>query len=260
VIFLSKKGKDPYINMLAKGCNAIPVSSEDFDYDSSSEPIVLRGILQTKLINRCLRDRRDFYYMDTGYFGNENSSSKIWHRIVKNGLQHNTIIDRPDDRFKKLNKRIQHWTKSGSKVLIIPPGPKPCKHYGIDINTWTNQVVTAIKQHTDRPFEIRTKPKYRNNRVSSDTLQSALLNDVYAVVAYNSIAAVESIFNGIPVFTTGVDNAAIPVSSQDLTQIESPYYAERDKLYKWACCLAYGQYHVSELRNGTAIGMAYENG
>jgi hypothetical protein len=83
-------------------------------------------------------------------------------------------------------------------------------------------------------------------------LQQALDQDVFALVTFNSVAAVESIFHGIPAFTLAPANAASPVALQDLGLIESPYYADSDKLYAWACHLAYGQFHVSELRNGRA--------
>jgi hypothetical protein len=42
------------------------------------------------------------------------------------------------------------------------------------------------------------------------------------------------------------------VALNDLRQIENPYYADKDKLYAWGCHLAYGQFHVSELKNGKA--------
>jgi hypothetical protein len=66
------------------------------------------------------------------------------------------------------------------------------------------------------------------------------------------VAAIESVFHGIPAFTMAPANAASPVSLQDLSQIENPYYADQDKLHAWACHLAYGQFHVSELRDGSA--------
>ena len=43
MIFFSKDGQDDYINMFAHGCGSEPVA--DFDYDASTDPIVLRGIL-----------------------------------------------------------------------------------------------------------------------------------------------------------------------------------------------------------------------
>jgi hypothetical protein len=72
------------------------------------------------------------------------------------------------------------------------------------------------------------------------------------LVTYNSNAATEAIFHGIPAFTLAPANAASSVALQDLSQIENPYYADSDKLYSWACHLAYGQFHVNEMKDGTA--------
>jgi hypothetical protein len=48
------------------------------------------------------------------------------------------------------------------------------------------------------------------------------------------------------------------VANKELNQIETPYYADTDKLYAWACHLAYGQFHVRELQNGTAMKILLE--
>lgn len=254
-IFLSKDCKDDYINMFARGCNAKPVS--DVRYEESKNPIVLRGILKHKLMKRCWKDSRTFYYVDTGYFGNEKTSSnpngwKYWHRIVKNNLQHTELVSRPDDRFRKFNKKFYPWKKGGRKILIAKPDEKPCKFYGIDLDKWVEDIVSEIKKYTDRPVEVRERAKQRIDRISTDTLQSALDNDVFALVTFNSVAAVESVFHGVPVFTLAPANAAMPVARQDLSQIETPYYPDQDKLYAWACHLAYGQFHVDELKTGKA--------
>jgi hypothetical protein len=243
--------------MFAIGSGGRVINSDDFKYDDSEDPIVLRGILKHKIMKQCWTDGRDFYYMDTGYFGNEvnpknRNGWKKYHRIVKNNLQHIDIVPRPDDRWLAHNRSIANWKKTGRKILVAPPGEKPSKFYGIDPIEWTNSVVRTIQQHTDRPIEVRTKPSGRLDRVQTNTFEQALADDVFAVVTYNSIAAVESVLHGIPVFTLA-PNAAQPVASQDLTQIENPYYADTDKLYAWACHLAYGQFHVAELRNGTAM-------
>jgi len=255
MIFLSKNGQDEYINMFARGCGGTPVS--DFDYDATSEPIVLRGILKHKIMKRCWEDQRDFYYMDTGYFGN--ARWKEWHRIVKNDLQHGAIVTRPADRFRQFDKKFAPWKKSGTKILLALPDEKPCKFYGIDREQWIADTVATIKQHTDRPVVIRERAPKRIDRIATDTLQAALDQDVFALVTFNSVAATESIFHGIPAFTLAPANAASPVALQDLSQIESPYYADSDKLHAWACHLAYGQFHISELKNGTALRILNEN-
>jgi hypothetical protein len=263
MIFLSKGGEDEYINMFAKGCGHASVSNEHFDYSSSFDPIVLRGILKKKIIHKCWEDGRTFYYMDTGYFGNEKTDSnpngwKNWHRIVKNDLQHGEIISRPDDRFRNFNKKFNPWKKSGSSILIAAPDDKPCRFYGIDKEQWINDTVSKIKEHTDRPIIIRERAPKRIDRISTDTLQQALDNNVYALVTFNSVAAVESIFHGIPAFTLAPANAASPVALQDLTKIDTPYYPDNDKLYAWACHLSYGQFHISELKTGKAKNLLEE--
>jgi hypothetical protein len=258
MIFLSKGGEDEYINMFAAGCNTLPTSNENFVYEDSTDPIVMRGILKHKVMKRCWEDGRDFYYIDTGYFGNERTSKnpngwKYWHRIVKNNLQHGEIIPRPDDRFKQFNKTFSPWKKDGRSILVAAPDEKPCKFYGITKDQWVTDTISKIKQFTDRPVIVRERAPKRIDRVATDTLNAALDRDVYALVTFNSVAAIESVFHGIPAFTLAPCNAASPVALQDLSQIESPYYADSDKLYAWACHLAYGQFHVNELKDGSAM-------
>jgi hypothetical protein len=263
MIFLSKDGDDDFINQFANGCNSKIVSTDNFVYEDSQDPIILRGILKHKIMKRCWQDGRIFYYMDTGYFGNERTSRnpngwKYWHRIVKNNLQHGEIIARPDDRFRKFNKKFTDWKKDGRKILVAAPDEKPCKFYGITKDQWLADTVAKIKENTDRPVEIRERAAKRIDRIANDTLQNALDNDVFALVTFNSVAAIESIFYGIPAFTTAPANAASPVALQDLSKINEPYYPDSDKLYAWGCHLAYGQFHTSEMANGQAKNLLEE--
>lgn len=256
-IFLDNTEKSKYVEIFAKGSGTGVTSYDDFVYENSNDPLVIRGILKKQLIKKCWQDSRTFYYFDTGYLGNDISEKnpngfKFYHRIVKNNLQHGDIISRPDDRWKKLGKEIKSWKKDGRKILIAAPDEKPCKFYDIDLNSWIGETVNTIKQYTDRPIEVRQRPANRIDRKKTIPLSQALHDDVYALVTFNSIAATESILQGIPVFINAPCNAAMPVSSIDLTKIETPHYADKDKLYAWACHLAYGQFHTDELRNGTA--------
>ncbi len=256
-IFLSKNGVDSYINMFAAGCGRPVTDTETFEYENSTEPLVLRGILKHKIMKQCWQDNRTFYYMDTGYFGNEKTAAnpngwKFYHRIVKNNLQHGDIIERPDDRWRKLGKKILPWKKDGRKILVAKPDIKPCKFYGIDLDQWTKETVETIQRHTDRPVIVRERAPKREDRIENDTLESALMDDVFALVTFNSVAATEAVLLGIPAFTLAPCNAASPVSSSDLQTIDNPYYPDDEKRHAWACHLSYGQFHVSELRDGSA--------
>jgi hypothetical protein len=253
-IYYSKNGEDEYVNMFARGSGGVPVA--DFNYAASRNPIVIRGILKHKLMKQCWVDGRDFYYMDSGYFGNNPNPSnpqgwKVWHRIVKNDLQHGEIVARPGDRWQRMAIQLQP-RRYGRTVVVAVPDTKPCKFYGIDLDAWTEETVSKIKQHTDRPIVVRQRAANRIDRIATDPLAQVLADDVHALVTFNSNAATESIMLGVPAITLAPANAASPVASQDLTQIESPYWADKDKLYAWACHLAYGQFHVKELKDNTA--------
>lgn len=249
MICLSKNLTDEYINMFAEGAK-LPI--QDYDTDFGSNPILIRSMGKKRLIHWCWENKHDFYYMDSGYVGNYKSSSnpnswKLWHRIVKNNVQHDSIINRPDDRWRKLDYPILKH-KHGSHILLVTPSDKPCKFYGIDRATWVENTVTEIRKHTDRPIRIRDKA-VRQERIAKTIFED--LEDCHALVTYQSIAAVESVLYGVPAFTLA-PTAADPVCDKDLALLENPTRQEDDKIYKWACHLAYGQFHIDEFKNGTA--------
>lgn len=250
MICLSKNKSDKYINLFASGANL-----EVYDYDQypKNYSILIRGMTKRKLINEYWNNNHTFYYMDSGYIGNYKSKLnpngwKLWHRIVKNNLQHDKIIDRPDDRWKCLDYPIEKH-KLGSHILLVTPSEKPCKFYGIDRDTWIKNTVAELKKYTDRPIIIRNKTS-RNDRVRSRTIFDDL-KDCHALVTFQSIAAIESILYGVPAFTLA-PTAADPVCDKDLSLIENPTIQDQDKIYKWAHHLAYGQFHIDEFKNGIA--------
>jgi len=193
--------------------------------------------------------------MDSGYIGNYKSKYnpygwKVWHRIVKNDVQHRDIIERPDDRWKRLEYPIES-RKHGKHILLVTPSEKPCKFYGIDKEDWIKSTVKEIKKYTDRPIVIRDKAP-RQHRITKTIFDD--LNNCHALVTYQSIAAVESVLYGVPAFTLA-PTAADPVCDKDLSLIEHPTRQDQDKIYKWACHLAYGQFHIDEFKNGVAYGI-----
>lgn len=258
--FLSRNKNDEYINMLADSVGTDPVSYEEFEYSKDSQPLVIRSMTKAKkLVPKCLKDNRDVYYVDTGYMGNhsrpENPKGfKHYHRIVKNGLQHSGIIDRPDDRLKQCPVKYEDWKKPGSKILLVTPSEKPCKYYGIDRSDWVANTIEEIKKYTDREIVVRDKNPVRHDRVKFNSIYDALDNDVWALVTYQSVAATEAVLYGYPAFCLA-PNAADPVTYNDLSKLETPFIPDDDLRYKWACHLSYGQFHVNEMMDGTAISI-----
>ena len=265
-LFLSKNNQDEYINMLAHSAGVEPTDSDYFDFHYDIEvdrkKLVLRGILKHKIMHRCWEGNHDFWYVDSGYAGNNVTTVnprgiKIYHRIVKNDLQHKEIRPRPADRWSKLGITLQP-RRYGRRIIVAAPDEKPCRFYGIDQAQWVKDTVARIKQLTDRPVEVRQRSPKRIDRVATAPLSQELANDVHALVTFNSVAAVESIFAGVPAFVLAPTHVAAPVANTTLDSIEDPVWYDRDRLDAWCHSMAYGQYHVKELRNGTAFRMMQE--
>jgi hypothetical protein len=243
---------------------------EDFFVNSLSNITVFRGIAKRKHILRHWHEKKDFYYMDTGYFGNFSSpgnpsGKKRFHRIVKNDLQKHWLENHPSDRWEeicRIDSRYQWkgWKKQGNKILIIVPNKKSCVFYGYDTaksrdpepedkTTWLMNTIETIKKHTDMEIVVREKGS-RSSR-QQHSIFDALDEGVFATVAFNSIAALESVIYGVPAFVT-VPCAASPLALTDLTKIETPYYPEESLIKQHCWSLAYGQFTFEEIENGTA--------
>lgn len=234
--------------------------------NSITESILVRGISSGAYIKHAEQNDRDYYFIETGYLGNYRCDNnvtgrKIYHRIVKNAMQHSTIMDVPDDRWQdlvKFNPKLEYkgWKKSGSKILVVLPTEKPFQYYGHNRAKWIQKVERTIKKHSDRPIVWREKAS-RGVR-TNDTIYDALDDDIYALVTYNSIATVEAVQHGIPAFGLA-PTAADPVCNNNLAQIENPRMPSEDLVYKWLSSIAYSQFSQTEMITGLAWNMVQEN-
>ena len=129
-------------------------------------PSIFDGIVKRKHIHKHWEEKKDFYYIDTGYFGNfvslgNTSGKKLFHRIVKNDLQKHWLEKHPSDRWNnicEIDPRYQWkgWKKNGNKILVIVPNRKSCVFYDYDTDPYVNDekpwlmnTIKTIKKHTD---------------------------------------------------------------------------------------------------------------
>jgi len=236
--------------------------------DTITDPILVRGISAGAYVKHAEHTGRDYYFMETGYLGNyrcENNTTgrKIYHRIEKNAMQQRRFLDVPDDRWQALCKfnpalTYQGWRRNpGSKILLIISTEKPFQFYGEDRDRWIQTTVDTIQQHTDRAIVIKDKPG-RAERNTTSNIYDALDDDVWAVVTYNSIAAVEALQVGIPSFSLAPTAASL-VTSNDLSLIDCPPQTDEQIVYKWLSSLAYGQFSIDEIVTGQAWHIVQEN-
>jgi hypothetical protein len=244
------------VDSLIKGSNFALTA----DATNAKLPLVVRGVTSKTEIELCVNNNRDYYYIDTGYVGNfpgpyNQQGKKIWHRVVKNDLQHCKTIDLPDDRWKKLLEknpilRWPGWKDYNQKILLVLPNPKACNFYNIDCDTWIKETTDKIKTYSNLPIEVRVKGS-RSERNHGYSIYSAFDTGVYATVSFNSIASLESVLYGIPAFVT-VPCAASPLASNDLSLLKNPYKPELEIINNHCKTLSYGQFTQEELLNGTA--------
>ena len=246
---------DEYLQAFMFGCNGILSDWES--EESKSNPLVIRGLGggSRKAIQHCWETGREFYAIDTGYFGNAGSKTKIWHRVTKNALQNvGPIIYRPDDRLKKF-KYCPFG--SGSKILLVPPSDKVMQLFGQpDPEEWVKDVIETLKQYTDRPVEIRLKPT-RTERISTNPIEAALANDVHCLITYNSIAALEALMVGVPAIALG-PNCATALCNTSLADVENLKKPLEDEMRALLKHLSYCQFTREEMMSGYAWSILNE--
>lgn len=202
----------------------------------SGTPVVMGFLDNTdSIIKRCLSEKRDFYYIDHAYFCRGYDAGNF--RAVRSGFHKFFVDDRPNDRAKLLKAKLKKWKTDGAEIIVIPPAPMIEKVLGC--KNWLSSTLDILKKNSDRKIVPKRK---------QDGPLDKYLENAHAVVAYNSVAAVEAICAGIPVFCEPISPSA-PVSLTDYSKIETPWYPDREP---WVNSLCYGQFHISEMSSGYA--------
>jgi lipopolysaccharide biosynthesis glycosyltransferase len=248
---------DEYLEAFAIGSDG---KLSDWESEQNSDmPLVIRGVGKKARLafQHCWDTGRTYYCIDTGYWGNDKSKSKGWHRITKNNLQNlGPIINRPGDRLRRIGYKFRKFTE-GRKILICPPSEKVMFLWDQPTpEEWVRMVTKELKKYTDRPIEIRMKPK-RINRVTDQTMAQALADDVHCMITYNSIAATEALMLGKPAIALG-PNAASVLCNDKLSEVENLNIPTKDEMDAFMRHLSYCQFTKKEMMDGTAFGILNE--
>lgn len=194
----------------------------------------------------------NFLHYDKGYFFH--GKVPDYYRLSYGNLQEAEIFDCDDRRIKDFSIAISPWKKTGDYVLIVAPDEFPVQYY-TDLQNeyeWAMWCKNEVRKYTDRKIFIRHKEKRKQR--GHDPL-SLYLKDAWAIVTHQSLACIESICYGVPVFNLA-PSCCDSMALQDLSKIESPYYPENR--WEWLKSLSYGQFTHEEITNGTAINILKE--
>ena len=164
------------------------------------------------------------------------------------------------DRPARLNVQLSQST--GNHILIAAQHRKSLQLDGIDLESWINQQIINIRQHTDRPIYIRPHPrcklnlaqlpnnvKFESPQPLPNTYDSFDIDyQCHAVVNYNSGPGIQAAIAGTrPI--VDASSLAHPVSI-DVAMIEQPYDIDRQQ---WLVEICHTEYTLNEIEQGIWI-------
>jgi len=185
-----------------------------------------------------------YLHYDKGYFFNTKAASTF--RFSLNNLQESQIFDCDDKRIRSYHVELKDWRKTGDYILIVAPDEFPVQYYTEFKNEyeWVFWLKHELRKYTDRKIFYRFK-ETRKDR--GDDPLTPYLHDAWAIITHQSLACIESICEGVPVFNLAPSCCDL-MALQDISQIEEPYYP--DNRWEWIKSLSYGQFTVNEIENG----------
>ena len=168
------------------------------------------------------------------------------------------------ERWKKFNIELKPWTQAGEEIIIC--GQHRNSHQWRNnpkMYKWFEQQITEIRKYSDRPIVVRPHPrdhinidttKFKNvkviapikNQNTDDTNFNEILKNAWAVVNHSSNPAMQSVFNGVPVFVSEA-SLSYDVGNSSLADINNPKMPDRQR---WANSLAYTEWWPIEIAQG----------
>src|SRR5215475_1179688 len=211
--------------------------------DRETVPIVGCSPQLTGLIADWRKSERKFVYWDRGYMRRvyatwlprgDNGGYYRWHI---NAYQMQSEREVPPERWRALQIPVMPWRKDGKHIVVAKPSRTYSAFHGL--TNWLDETIYKLSLVTERQLVVRDKESKR-------PLQHDLAC-AHCLVTHGSIAAVEAVICGCPVFVDASSAAAL-VGLTDISKIEHPLYPERDW---WLYALAYSQFTENELIDGT---------
>lgn len=204
---------------------------------------------------KIMREHEKAIFVDFGYWGRRVDGRYTGYNKIAVNDRHPTAYFRtkkPDfSRLSNQDVAIHPYRRRGQNILLIGMSHKAAKTCGYRPGEWERKTAIEIRKYTNRPIIYRPKPsdKFAVPIPDTEFLSGSLpfqdaLDNVHAVVARHSNAAVEALLYGVPVFVE--DGVALSMAQTDLSLIESPYYPEDRE--GWAADIAWTQWTLEEMQ------------
>jgi hypothetical protein len=237
------------VSEFALGSRGKFVSVEEMLLDCDI-PRCWAGFYKTQWHRHCVDHGLSFYNFDSAYFGNPKKKNRF--RLSVNSFQNTSpLVHVSRDRWFDLGIELESFSR-GSSCVIVPPDRKKCELLGLGTpESWTDCVIAKIRQHTDRPIRIRSRPESRLERLKFDSFRDYISTDTHCVIGHSSNALIESAMCSVPVIALG-DSAVSSLYSAGLESVDTVAPVDQDHLLAWLAHLSYSQFTREELRSGFA--------
>lgn len=238
----------------------------DIQVASDCEVAVMVGVKSRELYQANWRAGVHTIILDKGYSRHSTGGPiKTWEywRVAVDGHHPTRYLmktPRPVDRLRKLRLNVRPWRTIGEHIVIAGSSAKYNAFYGLpDPTTYAQSLVRHIREVSDRPIVYRPKPSWKEAveidgaRFSYGTGETIdqVLDGAHAMVTHGSNACFEAVLAGIPCVVLG-DAVAKPISSTELSDLESPLMAKRRDRNAWLAALSYQQWTLGEYSTGEA--------
>lgn len=190
-------------------------------------------------------------------------------KVAVNGINcfRNYGVNERDNRRRKLFDYVLQPMKQGENIIICCQHERSLQWSNMPpVNTWLDQIITQIREHTQRKIIIRPHPRskvsytatHKNVTIVSPVkIQNTyddydfidLLSNAWAVVNWSSNPAVIAAINGIPVFT-GSNSLSAPIANLNISEIDTPKLPCREQ---WYNNITYTEWTVDEIKQGLPL-------
>ena len=170
-----------------------------------------------------------------------------------------------DKRWKKFNIDLKPWRSDGQNIILC--GQHHRSHQWRNnkpMQKWFEDQIVQIRKYTDRHIIVRPHPRnsfivdtkkfanislqqpIRDRATYDDTDFDKVLQKAYAVVNHSSNPAMQSVFNGVPVFVSE-SSLCYEVGNPNYESLNNPIKPDRQQ---WVNKLAYTEWWIDEIREG----------
>ena len=260
------RNSTPIWNAFRTGLNRLGIKYGSHDWDADVAVIwsvVWAGRMRSnhEVWHRFRNTGRPVMILEVGSL----HRGQTW-KLAANGLGLDAVWGRTQDfdRPRRLGLTLTPWHQAGEHICVATQRHDSQQWQGQPaMHEWLERTVRLLSQHTDRPIHVRMHPRQRVQIPAGAVLErpravantyddfdfDSAISGAWAVVNWNSGAAIRAAMLGVPVFV-GSNSLAAPVGNLDWNQIHNPCRPDREQ---WLIDISHTEWTREEIQTGDPI-------